>query len=70
MKALGSGEGSSKKAATAGTIKKEEPAKSIKVEAADVGLLVSKPFTLPSFVLSFVVDDLVEIECGGFVTFC
>lgn len=40
MKALGSGDGS-KKAATAGNVKKEEPAKLIKVEAADVSLLVS-----------------------------
>lgn len=46
MKALGSGDGNSKKAAAAGSssLKKasgaEEPAKMIKVEAADVGLLV------------------------------
>lgn len=40
MKALGSGDGN-KKAATAGNVKKEEPAKLIKVEAADVSLLVS-----------------------------
>ncbi|KAM0691955.1 hypothetical protein Q7P36_008156 [Cladosporium allicinum] len=38
MKALGSGDGN-KKAATAGNVKKEEPAKLIKVEAADVSLL-------------------------------
>ena len=47
MKALGSGDGS-KKAATAGNVKKEEPAKLIKVEAADVRLLVSS--LSPSYV--------------------
>jgi hypothetical protein len=42
MKALGSGDdGGSKKAATAGTLNKKEPAKLIKVEPADVSLLVS-----------------------------
>jgi hypothetical protein len=41
MKALGSGDGDSKKAATAGTLNKKEPAKLIKVEPADVSLLVS-----------------------------
>jgi len=43
MKALGSGDGN-KKPAAAGTLKKastEEPVKLIKVEAAEVGLLVS-----------------------------
>jgi hypothetical protein len=73
MKALGSGEGSSKKAATAaGTVKKEEPAKLIKVEAADVGLLVS----LLAF-HSFHVSSLFSVRwfvlrccCGEFVAFC
>jgi hypothetical protein len=61
MKALGSGDDGSKKAATAGTLNKKEPAKLIKVEPADVSLLVS---LLLSFLrqslclLGF--DDLVE----------
>jgi hypothetical protein len=41
MKALGSGDDGSKKAATAGTLNKKEPEKLIKVEPANVSLLVS-----------------------------
>jgi hypothetical protein len=56
MKALGSGDGN-KKAASAGTLNNkkaaEEPAKLIKVEAADVGLLVSFLF---HFLLSFCIS--------------
>lgn len=67
MKALGSGDGSNKKAAAAGAPKKastEEPAKLIKVEAADVGLLVSLACAL--FCLRvFPPDRLFEIGCCG-----
>ena len=70
MKALGSGDGSDKKAATAGTLSKKEPAKLIKVEPADVSLLVS---LLP---LLFCFSDFLFVGlfgfgfgCGEFVTF-
>jgi hypothetical protein len=70
MKALGSGEGS-KKAAAAGTVKKEEPAKLIKVEAADVGLLVSLLFHSVDVSLDFLCSMICfESGCGEFVTFC
>jgi hypothetical protein len=67
MKALGSGDGDSKKAATAGTLNKKEPAKLIKVEPADVSLLVSLPSTFFSVSLTFVFDDLFGIGCGEFL---
>jgi hypothetical protein len=68
MKALGSGEGSKKAATAAGTVKKEEPAKSIKVEAADVGLLVS---LIPLHPVSRYFRSMVCFEdcCGEFVAF-